>query len=74
MGEMADLVLNGAMCQECGELFIDGAIGFPRTCDACKPRSAKRPPHPRIGGQTKPGGQRNPRRGRGAKTKPTWQP
>lgn len=45
MGEIAEMILEGELCQECGE-FMDGATGHPRTCRAC--RSAGPDPHERI--------------------------
>lgn len=36
MGEIAEAILEGAMCQTCGEFFEDGEVGFPRTCAACR--------------------------------------
>jgi hypothetical protein len=43
MGEAADDILNGLVCQECGEWMDDilnGADepGYPRTCDGCQPQ------------------------------------
>jgi len=35
MGEYADEVQNGGMCQFCGQMFIDGGDGYPRTCQSC---------------------------------------
>lgn len=35
MGEIADMVLNGELCQGCGELMSDDAPGHPRTCAGC---------------------------------------
>lgn len=40
MGEAADDMLDGTVCQCCGEFFDDilsgeSAPGFPRTCEAC---------------------------------------
>ncbi|HEX3156727.1 MAG TPA: hypothetical protein VHV32_19010 [Candidatus Angelobacter sp.] len=35
MGEVAEMMLDGTLCQVCGELLGD-ACGFPRTCKACK--------------------------------------
>lgn len=35
MGEIADDLLSGDFCQECG-VFIGDGDGFPRTCDGCK--------------------------------------
>jgi hypothetical protein len=36
MGEIADMMLDGTLCETCGE-FIDEADtgGFPRKCAAC---------------------------------------
>ena len=34
MGEMVDMILDGDMCQECGQ-FIGGGSGFPQTCVDC---------------------------------------
>lgn len=35
MGEIADLMLEGAMCQWCGE-FLDGEGGYPTVCAGCQ--------------------------------------
>lgn len=36
MGEIADDMINGFMCQVCGEV-IDGSVpGYPRLCESCK--------------------------------------
>lgn len=40
MGEMADYILNGDDCQECG-MHIGNGQGFPRSCSACQPRARK---------------------------------
>ena len=47
MGEAADDILNGVVCQCCGEWMddiLDGAEepGYPRTCDGCKPKRKRR--------------------------------
>lgn len=34
MGEIADMILNGDLCEECGT-YISGDAGFPRLCAAC---------------------------------------
>ncbi len=41
MGQHADDMLEGFVCQECGEFFDDilnggDAPGYPRTCDGCE--------------------------------------
>ena len=46
MGECADLLLTGEICQECGEWLEDiingaPAPGYPRWCPSCKPRPPK---------------------------------
>jgi len=36
MGEHADMILMGFICQQCG-MPVDGdAFGFPRCCDDCE--------------------------------------
>lgn len=37
MGEIADMMLEGILCEQCGE-FIDDDMeaGFPRLCESCK--------------------------------------
>lgn len=35
MGEIADAMLNGDMCECCGEYLGEGD-GFPRLCGSCK--------------------------------------
>lgn len=43
MGEVAEMLLNGAMCQCCGEWMDDGREpGYPRYCAGCKSRSTDR--------------------------------
>jgi len=37
MGEIAEAMLDGTLCQTCGEYLDDGAPGHPRYCDACRP-------------------------------------
>lgn len=41
MGEIADLMLDGEMCQECGE-FIEPALGYPGLCAGCSGRTRDR--------------------------------
>jgi hypothetical protein len=47
MGDIADMMLEGDLCQECGE-YMEGGGGFPRTCYGCspksKPKKTKKPP------------------------------
>ncbi len=35
MGEIAEMMLDGTMCQWCGE-FIDDPMGFPTVCAGCQ--------------------------------------
>ena len=35
MGEIAEMMLDGEMCEGCGEYLGDGD-GFPRRCEACE--------------------------------------
>lgn len=34
-GEIADSMLDGSMCECCGE-YMGEPCGYPRTCDDCK--------------------------------------
>lgn len=37
MGEIADMMVNGFMCQSCGQFMPDGEEpGYPRDCQDCK--------------------------------------
>lgn len=40
MGEMAEYMLNGDDCQECGA-YIGGGGGFPRSCAGCQPSKSQ---------------------------------
>lgn len=44
MGEIADLMLDGTMCEGCGEILCwDGEpAGFPMRCDGCRPQGRAR--------------------------------
>ena len=35
MGEIADMILMGFICQQCGMPIDEGATGFPRCCEDC---------------------------------------
>ena len=35
MGEVAEMMLDGTLCQQCGE-YIGDAVGYPRTCVDCE--------------------------------------
>lgn len=44
MGEIADMMLDGTMCQGCGEWLHEGGdgLGYPGYCYGCKPRPEKK--------------------------------
>lgn len=55
MGEIAEMMLDGTMCQGCGEWLCDGedGPGFPGFCEACKPRvEPRRKPTPNASPKT----------------------
>ncbi len=35
MGEIADAMLDGFLCQVCGEVVDGDDPGYPRSCNAC---------------------------------------
>jgi Fe2+ or Zn2+ uptake regulation protein len=37
MGEVADDMLNGFYCEQCGQIIDFGEPGYPRTCKDCDP-------------------------------------
>lgn len=43
MGDIADMMLDGTMCQGCGEFLCDGedGPGYPGYCSSCQPRQSK---------------------------------
>lgn len=36
MGEVTDMILDGILCEECGEYIDDDETGYPRKCAACE--------------------------------------
>lgn len=38
MGEYAEMVIEGVLCQECHGVVDGDEAGFPRTCDECEGR------------------------------------
>jgi hypothetical protein len=37
MGEVAEMMIDGTLCEQCGE-FLDGeSPGYPRSCTGCDP-------------------------------------
>lgn len=35
MGELAEMHLNGTLCEKCGE-YIGEAVGYPKLCEDCE--------------------------------------
>jgi hypothetical protein len=35
MGEIADMMLDGILCEGCG-VYMGDEVGFPRLCNSCK--------------------------------------
>jgi hypothetical protein len=48
MGEIADMMLDGVLCETCGE-YIGDEVGFPRRCASCvaKLKKPKMPTKPK---------------------------
>ena len=34
MGEISEMILDGTLCEQCGE-YIGDEVGFPRSCYSC---------------------------------------
>lgn len=41
MGDIAEMMLDGTLCQECGAYIKTKADGFPRTCHYCQGENRK---------------------------------
>ena len=52
MAEVADMMLEGFLCQHCGVMIDGREPGFPRDCPAC--REPNRPPKRRKRRKTGP--------------------
>lgn len=35
MGEISDMMLNGLLCEQCGEVIDFEEPGYPRLCESC---------------------------------------
>ncbi len=47
MGEIAEMMLEGAMCEQCGEFIDDGEeCGYPRLCAGCSDEQQESDPVP----------------------------
>jgi len=44
MGDIAELMIEGVLCETCGD-YLGGPTGFPRRCSACRGEAS--PPKPR---------------------------
>lgn len=53
MGEIAEMMIDGTLCQVCGE-FMGGDCGFPRTCRDCAVSEGIAASLPRPQAQGKP--------------------
>lgn len=43
MGDTADMMIEGILCQQCGVYIDDSeAEGFPRNCSSCEPKRKKK--------------------------------
>lgn len=38
MGEVADMMLDGTLCHQCGAYIDEHSDGVPRLCDYCDPQ------------------------------------
>ena len=36
MGEIAEMMLDGTMCEQCGQFISDEPVGYPMVCDECE--------------------------------------
>lgn len=52
MGDIADMMLEGAMCEQCGEYLGEGD-GSPRLCGSCGKKPGNRNHHSKDSGQEK---------------------
>ena len=41
MGEIAEMMLDGTLCQHCGTFISATPAGYPRTCRACHVEQSK---------------------------------
>jgi hypothetical protein len=47
MGEIAEAMLDGTLCSQCGD-YLGGDEGYPVTCDGCKRAERREPRLPRF--------------------------
>lgn len=77
MGEIAEMILNGELCEGCG-MYMDGAQGFVRRCGSCArtwndPHHNDRVPCPTCGKSVKFAGLRDHQKDVHGVTK-NWKP
>ncbi len=49
MGDISEMMLEGTLCQSCGEFIDDGCDdGYPRDCAGCKGEQSLPTPKPRT--------------------------
>ena len=41
MGEIADMMIGGALCETCGA-YVGDEVGYPRKCRSCKPKKERK--------------------------------
>jgi hypothetical protein len=46
MGEIAEMMLDGTLCEGCGAYLDGDGEGFPRYCDDCRKERKSASPHP----------------------------
>jgi Fe2+ or Zn2+ uptake regulation protein len=39
MGEASEIILNGLLCEQCGQVIDWSSPGYPRTCKECDPEN-----------------------------------
>lgn len=42
MGDIAEMILHGFLCDKCGGVVDGEETGYPRPCDDCKPKKKKK--------------------------------
>lgn len=52
MGEIAEMMLDGTLCEGCGVYLPGEALGIPRRCRDCKRDAGKPPPDSRVACKT----------------------
>ena len=58
MGDYADDILFGRVCQSCGVWLHSADTGYPRSCHDCKRDEIKKAPREKKTNKTKKGGRK----------------